>query len=224
MNLGKAQHSDIEEPSFLLALHSSSETLGVATLDCRKPESSRRSSTFPVGRALSKNLFSYIEELLPSKSWPQLARIAVATGPGGFTGTRITVVMARTLAQQIGCCLDGISSFKLMAPRLIYDLKPNEIEQPFWIVQHLKRRGTVGGCYLAQKQSRSITYKEVLELQQPHLLSPEFDPIPAIDAYEDVESDVLTLLNNCETAHKTGKSNHWSDVLPIYPTSPVGNL
>ncbi|MFL0732292.1 MAG: tRNA (adenosine(37)-N6)-threonylcarbamoyltransferase complex dimerization subunit type 1 TsaB, partial [Prochlorococcus sp.] len=131
-----------EQAYLLLALHSSSETLGVAVLDCRDPKASLRSNTFPIGRGLSNSLLNCVEELLPAASWPHLARLAVATGPGGFTGTRLTVVMARTLAQQLGCSLDGVSSFALMAPRLAIALSPEQMQKPFWIVKPMRRRGT----------------------------------------------------------------------------------
>ena len=48
---------------FVMALHSSSKTLGVAVVDSREPIISRRSATFQVGRELSNNLFECIEHL-----------------------------------------------------------------------------------------------------------------------------------------------------------------
>ena len=118
------------------------------------------SSSFAIGRDLSKNLFSCIEEILPAIFWKQIIRIAVAIGPGGFTGTRLTITMARTLAQQINCQLDGISSFSLMAPRLYKNLSFHERMQPFWIIQSLQRRGVIGGQYkilVSEKQQQIRT-------------------------------------------------------------------
>ncbi len=207
---------------YLMALHSSSDCLGVAVLDCREPIKSRRSATFQVGRQLSNSLLSCVAEILPIADWAQIGRLAVATGPGGFTGTRLTVVMARTLAQQLGCYLDGVSSFALMAPRLVLELPENQRKQPFWIVQPLPRRGVIGGCYQMKEPFGSSCRHEVLELETPHLLEEGCEVSPALNALDDVSTDVESLLERCFLAHRSAQRAHWSATLPIYPTSPVG--
>ncbi len=213
-----------EQAYLLLALHSSSETLGVAVLDCRDPKTSLRSSTFPMGRGLSNSLFSCVEELLPSASWPHLARLAVATGPGGFTGTRLTVVMARTLAQQLGCSLDGVSSFALMAPRLATELSYEQKEQPFWIVKPMQRRGTLAGRYLLQTAAEVGSKGVAVELESPRLLPEGLEVSPALHAQDDVAKDVEYLLEYCAAAHRLGQEVSWTKVLPLYPTSPLDRI
>ena len=210
------------QADMLLALHSSSETLGVAVCDCRDPIASQRSATFPLGRGLSNSLLSCVEELYPAALWPQLSRLAVAIGPGGFTGTRLTVVMARTLAQQLSCPLDGFSSYQLMAPRLAAALSPEQLEQPFWIVKTLPRRGIVAGRY--QQQPAAVTGPRQLfvELVAPHLLAENHQVSPALEAEDDVAVDVVRLLELSSAANKSGQDAPWPEVLPIYPTSPVG--
>ena len=132
---------------YLLALHSSTDDLGVAIIDLEDEDKRIKSSVFKAGRQLSNNLFKYVECLLPKEKWHDIARLAVATGPGSFTGTRLSLIMARTLAQQIDCPLDGISSFALMAPRLSTRLNSNEIKKPFWITKDLIRKGIIAGKY-----------------------------------------------------------------------------
>ena len=131
--------NDKENPSnghLILALHSCSETLGIAMLDLRAPEKSLISSTFPIGRSLSNNILNCLGELIPASHLHKICRLSVAIGPGGFTGTRITVVLARILAQQLGCNLDGVSSFALMAPRLANQLQPFQKNKPYWIIKN----------------------------------------------------------------------------------------
>ena len=215
---------DSKKSSLVLALHSSTEALGVGVWDCsRQPSSIHQIAIFPIGRSLSNRVIECVEELLPSHSWPKLSRIAVAIGPGGFTSTRLTVVMARTLAEQLNCPLDGISSFELMAPRLIRSIPSQKRNKPFWIVQPLKRRGLVAGKYLIKQHDVSTlrNQNEVLEIEAPHLLPLGSTVKPAIEATEDLHSDVIRLLNISAASHHLKKKADWNEVLPIYPTSPV---
>ncbi|WP_413744509.1 tRNA (adenosine(37)-N6)-threonylcarbamoyltransferase complex dimerization subunit type 1 TsaB [Synechococcus sp. MIT S9451] len=201
---------------WLLALHSSTPVLGVAALDVDDPVDSRRLITQPAGRGLTNSLLGAVQDVLPAACWPSIARLAVAIGPGGFTGTRLTVVMARTLAQQLDCPLDGVSSFALMASRLAREVPLASPQEPFWIVQDLPRRGQVGGVYRLQPDDR------VEELQVPHLLEEGAQPSPALTMAENVAEDVGRLLDLCLLAHRRQEPAPWHEVLPIYPTSPVG--
>ncbi len=223
MNADEIKRQGVHHATFLMAIHSSSETLGVAALDLRNPTSSLRQETFPIGRELSNKFLGCVEKVLPSSDWPKLKRLAVATGPGGFTSTRITVVMARTLAQQIGCPLDGISSFALMAPRLASALKPHEINQPFWVIKNQPRRGEIGGQYQLSTKSLFSNYRQAIELQPPRLLEKNLNLSPKLNALDDVGADILHLLEICKLAHKSGRKSPWNEVLPLYPTSPVSN-
>jgi tRNA threonylcarbamoyl adenosine modification protein YeaZ len=202
---------------WLLALHSSSETLGLAVCDAENPAGGTRILSRSMGRQLTNGLISAVEELLPRAEWASIGRLAVSTGPGGFTGTRLTVVMARTLAQQLGCPLHGESSFALMAPRLSVTLSASQALEPFSIVQILPRRGRVAGRY--RLLSGSIL---VQELEPPRLLSEDEDPSPALSMELDVASDVQHLLERCCHWEQEATPGPWEPVLPIYPTSPVG--
>lgn len=202
---------------WLLALHSSSETLGLAVCDAENPAGRNRILSRSMGRQLTNGLISAVEELLPRAEWASIGRLAVSTGPGGFTGTRLTVVMARTLAQQLGCPLHGESSFALMAPRLSVALPASQALEPFSIVQTLPRRGRVAGRY--RLLSGSIP---VEELERPRLLSEDEDPSPALSMELDVASDVQHLLQRCCHWEQEAAPGPWELVLPIYPTSPVG--
>ena len=201
----------------LLALHSCSDSFGMALLDPEQPGVGPLVQVHPDGRGLSNRLMTRVQALLPSERWLQLQGLAVATGPGGFTGTRLTVVMARTLAQQLECPLLGVSSYALMAPRLERQLPQSMQGQPFWITQELPRRGVVGGLY-------QITSGQVHELRLPTLLPQGSSPQPAIEVQLDVAEDVARLLQLLQGSHGVGAALPWAEVLPIYPTSPVGQV
>lgn len=140
---------------WLLALHSSGETLGVA-LQRLGGGDDPRLAAFPLGRGLSGALFECVEAVLPAAEWSGLGRLAVATGPGGFTGTRLTVALARTLAQQLDLPLDGVGSFRLIAQRLFRQGAAGP--GPFWVVQELPRRGLVAGLYASAATAEGLNH------------------------------------------------------------------
>ena len=193
-------------PTQLLALHSCTDRFGVAV---QQSLGTPRVAVFDDGRSLSNSLIERVDSLLPRSRWNQIRGIAVATGPGGFTGTRLTVVMARTLAQQLDCPLLGVSSFALMAQRMQCRL------QPFWITQVLPRRGVVAGRY-------SVAGDTVTEIEVPHLLEEGRVVTPALAAELDVEADVVSLMAQLQHSLERRDRLPWQEVLPIYPTSPVG--
>ena len=207
----------------LLALHSSSETLGVAVQPLGKPAAAARVASFPLGRRLSNDLLPCVEQVLPAEQWPQLGRLAVATGPGGFTGTRLTVVLARTLAQQLAVPLHGFSSFLLIARRLLTSQAPHEVGQRLWLEQVLPRRGSVVGCYGLDPAALG----GVAELELPRLVRPGEswggDDLCAA-AVVDAEADALQLLELAQLAQDADLAGPWAPVLPLYPTSPVEGL
>ena len=202
---------------WLLALHSSTETLGIALVGAEAPLQEARVLCRSLGRALTNELVISLQQLLPADQWTGIRRLAVATGPGGFTGTRLTVVLARTLAQQLGVPLHGVSSFALMAPRLRNQLPQQQQQQPFSIVQTLPRRGQVAGRY-------RIADTVVEELESPRLLTDRDQPAPTVPMDVDVPADVLELLKCCRDFHVRDLPGPWDPVLPIYPTSPVGTV
>jgi len=212
---------DPEGRRWLLALHSSSESFGVGLqrLGAAAPE---RLETFPLGRSLSNGMFDCLESVLPASAWPQLGRLAVATGPGGFTGTRLTVVLARTLAQQLALPLDGVSSFCLMARRLLNGSEPPGAEGPFWLLQELPRRGVVAGLYGADPGQPG----GVAELEAPrlHRGSEALAPYPIHPAVVQLPEDVIQLLGIGAANAVEGRDAPWQPVLPLYPTSPVEAL
>ena len=210
---------DLQERNLILAMHSSTEIFGVGVLAITHPTESTKSKIFPMGRKLSNNFLNCIDQLIPIKNFKQLARIAVSIGPGGFTGTRVSVTMARTIAQQINCPVDGISSFSLMASRLCKNL--SDTKKPFWITHQLPRQGIIGGKYKAIFSNVKQSEKIIVELEKPHLLSSENILGPSLKAENDVEKDILELLQRGLKNHSEGIESPWEEVLPIYPTSPV---
>lgn len=222
---------------WLLALHSSGDGFGVGVLPWPPPPlvavdpgggealpgvgsdpllAQARLERFATGRDLSNQLLTCLETVLPTQEWPRLRRLAVAIGPGGFTSTRLSVVLARTLAQQNDLPLDGISSFLLIARRLCRDAQPPTA--PFWLVQELPRRGQVAGLYGLDPAAPG----GVVELESPRLR--EADAVLSGDlrpAEARLPEDVAELLALSAIRAGQGLAAPWQAVVPIYPTSPV---
>lgn len=85
----------------------------------------------------AERLMPLLEETLGAagKSWSDLDRLAVCTGPGNFTGVRISVSAARSLALALNIPAIGVSVFEALAfgtqgtQRISIDGRRNQI---FW--------------------------------------------------------------------------------------------
>lgn len=74
-----------------------------------------RDQAWELGRDLSMYMHPSLETFIQPYDWSDLAWIVVAKGPGSYTGTRLGVVTARTLAQQLDLPLYGVSTLAMFA-------------------------------------------------------------------------------------------------------------
>lgn len=107
--IGNAMYSSLP---CALGIHTTTPQLGLCL---SHPESGVRTQTWDLGRDMSTQLHDRLFSFIDREVLAQLDFIAVASGPGGFTSTRLGVVTARTLAQQLECPLFGISSLAAFA-------------------------------------------------------------------------------------------------------------
>ncbi|WP_269604237.1 tRNA (adenosine(37)-N6)-threonylcarbamoyltransferase complex dimerization subunit type 1 TsaB [Prochlorococcus marinus] len=221
--INSLQNIHNSKSKYLLALHSCTESFGIAIKDIENPEKIIKSEIFNIGRSLSNKLFSCIETILPRKYWNQIIRISVAKGPGSYTSTRLTISMARIIAQQIDCSLDSMSSFHLMAPRLYKDLSKKQTFNPFWIKDVLPRRGIVAGKYQLVKIHQESNFHEFSEIISPTLISNEKLINPSFKASNNIEKDIISLINFSQYCQRSKIQSSWQKTLPIYPTSPIDN-
>jgi tRNA threonylcarbamoyl adenosine modification protein YeaZ len=73
-----------------------------------------------MARGQAERLIPLLEELLACAelSWSDIGRIGVGTGPGNFTGIRISVAAARGLALSLRCPAIGVSTLDALADGL----------------------------------------------------------------------------------------------------------
>ena len=99
----------------VLAFDTSSKALSVALLE---EENRLAELTLTIKKNHSITLMPTIEFLMASIDWKptDLDRIVVAEGPGSYTGLRIAVATAKTLAQTLKIDLVGVSSLLALMP------------------------------------------------------------------------------------------------------------
>ena len=68
-----------------------------------------------------------------------LTKVVVAEGPGSYTGLRIGVTVAKTLAKSLGIPLVGVSSLDVFLPNLASKVEVGEVVLPFFDA----RRGNI---------------------------------------------------------------------------------
>ena len=68
-----------------------------------------------------------------------LTKVVVAKGPGSYTGLRIGVTVAKTLAKSLGIPLVGVSSLDVFLPNLASKVEVGEVVVPFFDA----RRGNI---------------------------------------------------------------------------------
>ncbi|MFN3361986.1 MAG: tRNA (adenosine(37)-N6)-threonylcarbamoyltransferase complex dimerization subunit type 1 TsaB [Pseudanabaenaceae cyanobacterium] len=96
-------------PKLALALHTTTPQLQLALgFFCPGEELTILEKIADLGKSSSQLVHTYLQELMADRSWSDLVYVAVATGGGSFTGTRVGVVIARTLGQQLNIPVYGI--------------------------------------------------------------------------------------------------------------------
>ncbi len=104
----------------ILAVETSSRICSVALLE---DEIVRAEYNLNLGLQHSEFLLPMVERILKDSGWgfDQLEGIAVDKGPGSFTGIRIGLTAARTLAQLLDIPLAGVVSLDILAESITPD-------------------------------------------------------------------------------------------------------
>ncbi|HEY9648681.1 MAG TPA: tRNA (adenosine(37)-N6)-threonylcarbamoyltransferase complex dimerization subunit type 1 TsaB [Chroococcidiopsis sp.] len=224
--------------TYALALHTSSPDLGLA-IDNFAGDA--RSQVWDLGRALSTHLHAYLQEFLQPQTFAELAFLAIATGPGSFTGTRIGVVTARTLAQQFNLPLFGISSLaayaygersrRLLTPFTNSSTAPSDVlsDAPTDIgdiaVQMPAQRGELYTAIYSQVDGRwsALAPDAVLTGERwQELLAGWPRPYHLLDVGANLGCCAVSVLHLAYLDWKKGDRPDWSTALPFYGQLCVG--
>lgn len=141
-------------------------------------------TTIALDHKASTSLLPAIESLLSTYSLHQLDYIAVGNGPGAFTGTRLGVMTAKTLAYAADLPLISFCSLRRLIP---------QSDGPFTALLSAKSRG-----HYALSGHRSAS---VITFETPYLISAD-EPLPDHTlVYSPSTIDHLIALTNDKYLH-----------------------
>jgi tRNA threonylcarbamoyladenosine biosynthesis protein TsaB len=129
----------IDFPGRLLAFDTSTAAMSIAILENGQLV---KESHIHAERNHSLHLMPMIQELMQSTGMKlaELSGLAVGVGPGSYTGVRIGVTAAKTLAWTLKLPLIGISSLEAIALGQALAFTESEIHLPSWIVPLMDAR------------------------------------------------------------------------------------
>lgn len=210
-----------------LAIHTCGPDLGLALSDF---DGETRHQTWPLGRDLSTQLHRILMEFITPHTWQDFSFLAVAQGPGGFTGTRLGVVTARTLAQQLGIPLFGVSSLAALAQAQSLPLAQRALapatdrpDSAIAVEMQAQRGQLFTAIYRAADGGLEPSHAD--QVMTPEgweaLLATELHPPHRVVAGGDLAATVVQVLELAYGGWQRGDRPDWSTVLPYYGQHPV---
>jgi len=207
---------------YALSLHTTTPELGLAISNFA---GEARSHIWDLGHDLSSYVHQYLIEFIKPQTWRDIAFIAVAKGPGGFTGTRIGVVIARTLGQQLNIPVFAISTLAAVA----WAEKAKNPPTP--AVVAVEMPGQRGKVFAAIYQI-SANHKGIKALLPETVFTPEAwqetlasyqGEYQLIKATSGLAATVNSILALAYLDWQQGKHPDWFEAIPYYGQHPVQN-
>lgn len=213
----------LQPTQYALGLHTTTRELGLAISNFA---GETRSKVWDLDRELSSHLHQYLVEFIKPQTWADLAFIAVAKGPGGFTGTRIGVVTARTLGQQLGIPVFAISTLAAMAWSQIPPSPPYKGGDQVIAVQMPAQRGQVfGAIYQATPNACELNVLLPDTVMTPEAWQEKLarwnTDYQLIEAKSGLAATVTSVLQLAHFDWQRGQRPNWSEALPFYGQHPV---
>ncbi|MCM0593626.1 MAG: tRNA (adenosine(37)-N6)-threonylcarbamoyltransferase complex dimerization subunit type 1 TsaB [Gloeotrichia echinulata DVL01] len=215
---------NLEATKFALALHTTTPELGLAISNFA---GETRSNVWNLGRDLSSQIHQYLIEFIQPQTWSDLAFLAVAKGPGGFTGTRIGVVLARTLGQQLDIPVFAVSTMGAVAwtQKLRIENKDSTMNNVIAVEMPAQRGQVFAAIYQPTPDGSGLT-----ALLPDTVFTPEAwqetlanwqTSYQLIEAKSGLAATVTSILELAHLDWQQGKRPHWSEALPYYGQHPV---
>ncbi len=170
---------------------------------------------------LCNNLINDLNKFISKENLQKINKLSVSIGPGNFNASRLIVVLARTISQQINCPLDSFSSFEIMAKRIASKKNILRNEKSFWIYKKLKRKGLIVGKYEICHKEKNSSDLFIRETVIPKVVKELNCKELTFEANYDDKEDLKELLNLANKNLLNSNLDSWRKVLPLYPISPI---
>ena len=203
-----------------IAINSTDNSFGFAFRKNNNPES----DTFfmkKIENNLCNNLIIDFNRFIGKEDLQKVKSISVSIGPANFNASRMVVVLARTISQQINCPLRSFSPFRLMSKRIAINNNIFKKHQTFWIYKQLKRKGFIAGKYEICNSDKANEKNIISEKTVPVLIKELSKTEPNFQANFNDKEDLKELLNLSSKNLQETNINTWQKVIPLYPLSPI---
>ena len=170
---------------------------------------------------LCNNLIDEFNKFISKENLQKLNKISVSIGPANFNASRLIVVLARTISQQINCPLDSFSSFEIMAKRIASKNNIFINKKSFWIYKKLKRKGFIAGKYEIFSNKEKKSDLVIREIILPKVIQEFKSKELFFEANYKDEEDLTELLDLSNKNFLKANINSWQKVVPLYPISPT---
>ena len=203
---------------FTLAIHSTDNSFGFGY---RKNNNHASDKLFikEFDKNLCNNLIVDFNKFISIENLQKVNKIAVSVGPANFNASRLIVVLARTISQQLNCPLDSFSSFEIMAKRIALKNNIFANKKSFWIYKKLNRKGFIAGKYeiFLNEKNADLVIRETVS---PKLIQGLESKELFFEANHEEEKDLTKLLDLSNKNFLNANVNSWQKVSPLYPISP----
>ena len=170
---------------------------------------------------LCNNLINDLNKFISKENLQKINKLSVSIGPANFNASRLIVVLARTISQQINCPLDSFSSFEIMAKRIASKNNIFTNKKSFWIYKKLKRKGFIAGKYKIYQNEKNSSDLVIREIVLPKVFKELESKELSFEAYYDDKKDLKELLDLSNKNFLNSNVDSWRKVLPLYPISPI---
>ena len=170
---------------------------------------------------LCNNLINDLNKFIAKENLKKINKLSVSIGPANFNASRLIVVLARTISQQINCPLDSFSSFEIMAKRIALKNNIFKNKKSFWIYKKLKRKGLIAGKYEICHKEKNSSDLVIRETVLPKVVKEIKNKELTFEANYDDKEDLKELLNLTNKNLFNSNLDSWRKVLPLYPISPI---
>ena len=170
---------------------------------------------------LCNNLINDLNKFISKENLQKIKKLSVSIGPANFNASRLVVVLARTISQQINCPLDSFSAFEIMAKRIASKNNIFKNKKSFWIYKKLKRKGLIAGKYEIYQKEKGSSDLVIRETVLPKVVKELESKEVTFEANYDDKEDLKELLNLANKNLLNSNLDSWKKVLPLYPISPI---